>query len=315
LKSYKAFSSIQFIIAFSFASLFLAGSLSCGRQETAETTLPKNSPPHVVSVRVLPENPNPKSVFNLLIESYDPDSDRVLYRYQWLKNDEGIAGENTEILRGIDLKMGDLIRVKVIPSDGKVEGEPFLSSPVKIVLSPEVIEELRIEPKIAYSNCDLKVFVKSHETDGGSVSYSYKWEKNGVVLPEEKTDVLARGRFKRGDAIAVTATPQGVESEGMPRKSEPITIANGPPIITSSPPQKINGNIYTYQVTADDPDNDPIVFTLKAAPKGMEIDKETGLVRWEVRKGDQGAQPVEIQASDSEGAKSFQRYTLSVELR
>jgi hypothetical protein len=86
-------------------------------------------------------------------------------------------------------------------------------------------------------------------------------------------------------------------------------------MIISSPPNKTDGNIYTYQVKADDPDNDPIIFSLKTAPKGMEINRETGLIRWEVRKGDQGTQSVEIEASDSEGAKSFQRYTLSVEFR
>lgn len=315
LKSYREFSSFQVIIAFILTSFFLAGSLSCGRKEATETTLPKNSPPRIISVKILPESPNPQSVFNLLIESHDPDYDRVLYHYQWLKNDEGIDGENKEILRGVHLKKGDLIRVKVTPSDGKIEGEPFLSSPVKIINSPQVIEEVRIEPKMAYANCDLKAFVKSRDADGDSTNYSYKWEKNGVVLPEENTDVFVQGRFKKGDTIAVTVTPNDVESLGMPKKSEPVTIANSPPIITSSPPNKTSGNIYTYQVTANDPDNDPIIFALKTAPKGMEIDKETGLIRWEIRKGDQGTQSIEIQTSDSGGGKSFQRYTLSIELR
>jgi hypothetical protein len=315
LKSYREFSPLQFIIAFIFTSLFFAGSLSCGRQEAAETTLPKNSPPRIISVKILPESPNTQSVFNLLIESYDPDYDRVLYHYQWLKNDEEITGENREILRGIHLKKGDLIRVKVTPSDGKINGETFLAPPVKIINSPQVIEEVRIEPKIAYANCDLKAFVKSHDADGDSMNYSYKWEKNGVVLSEENTDVFTRGRFKKGDTIAVTVTANDVESIGMPKKSEPVTIANSPPIITSSPPNKTNGNIYTYQVTANDPDNDPIIFALKTAPKGMEIDKETGLIRWEIRKEDQGTQSIEIQASDSGGSKSFQRYTLAIEFR
>jgi hypothetical protein len=88
------------------------------------------------------------------------------------------------------LKKGDLIRVKVTPSDGKKEGEPFLSSPVKIIHSPEVIEEVRIEPKIAYSNCDLRAFVKSHGADGDSVNYSYLGKEWSCVI-EESTDVLA----------------------------------------------------------------------------------------------------------------------------
>jgi hypothetical protein len=86
-------------------------------------------------------------------------------------------------------------------------------------------------------------------------------------------------------------------------------------MIISSPSNKTDGNTYTYQVKADDPDGDPIIFSLKTAPKGMEIDKETGLMKWEIRKGDQGTQSIEIEASDNEGAKSFQRYTLSVEVR
>jgi hypothetical protein len=66
---------------------------------------------------------------------------------------------------------------------------------------------------------------------------------------------------------------------------------------------------------ANDPDNDSIIFGLKTAPKGMEINKETGLIRWEIQKGDQGKQSIEIEAFDSEGAKSFQRFTLSVEVK
>jgi len=68
-------------------------------------------------------------------------------------------------------------------------------------------------------------------------------------------------------------------------------------------------------VMANDPDNDPIIFALKTAPKGMEIDTETGLIRWEIQKQDQGPQLIEIEASDPEGAKCLQRFTLSVELK
>jgi hypothetical protein len=100
-----------------------------------------------------------------------------------------------------------------------------------------------------------------------------------------------------------------------PKKSDPVTIANSPPIITSSPSNKTEGNIYTYQVMANDPDDDPVTFDLKTGPRGMEINNETGLIRWEIHKEDQGAQLIEIEASDSEGAKSIQRYTLSIQFR
>jgi len=205
--------------------------------------------------------------------------------------------------------------VKVTPSDGKVEGSPFVSAPVRILNSPPAIQEVRIEPRMAYANDPLKVSIKSNDVDGDSIYYTYRWEKNGMVLTEEKTEVLEKGRFKKGDVIAVTVTPDDRESQGSSKKSEPVIIMNSPPIIISSPPTSVEGNDYIYQVKAYDPDDDPLSFALKSAPKGMEINKETGLIRWLIRSQDRGTHSIEVEASDKEGARSFQRFVLNVEFR
>jgi hypothetical protein len=54
---------------------------------------------------------------------------------------------------------------------------------------------------------------------------------------------------------------------------------------------------------------------LKSGPKGMEMDKKTGLIRWEIRKEDRGNHSVEVEVSDDAGAKSIQRYTLMIDFR
>jgi len=285
--------------------------LSCGTEELKPKA---NSPPAVTSVNILPEKPYIQAELSAVVQCQDPDNDPITNQYQWVKNGEEIVGENSYTLKNGKLKKGDLIQVRVTPSDGKVNGTPFLSAPVKVLNSPPLIQEVRIEPKVAYANDNLKVFVRSSDADGDTVDYTYQWEKNGVILSEDKKGILERGQFKKGDLIIVTVTPDDSESIGKTIKLEPI-IANSPPIITSSPPNKTDGNIYTYQVTANDPDNDLIIFALKTAPKGMEIDKGTGLIRWEIRKGDQGTPLIEIEVSDSEGAKSFQKYTLSIQVR
>jgi hypothetical protein len=291
------------------------GNFSCGGGKANEANSPKNSPPHIASVKILPENPTKESLFNLVIDSYDADYDRVVYQYQWLRNDEEMGGENKDTLKRVDLRKGDLIRVKVTPSDGKIEGEPFLSSPVKILNSPPLIGEIRIEPATAYADNDLKAVVKSNDADGDDVSYDYQWKKNGTVLTEEKLEVLQKGRFKKGDILTVMVIPHDGETKGNPKKPEPITITNSPPVIISIPATKTASNIYTYQVNANDSDSDSVIFTLKSAPKGMEINKDTGLIRWEIRNEDKGTHTVEIEASDSEGGKSYQRYNLTVEFR
>ncbi len=293
----------------------VGGNLSCGGKEVPERKTPNNSPPLITSIRILPKNPDQGSTLSLVIQSQDPDRDPVIYRYQWLRNNTEIIGAEKETLKCNDLKKGDLIQVKVTPSDTKVDGEPFLSPSVTIPNSPPVIQEARVEPRNAYANDDLRVFVRSTDADGESVHYTYRWEKNGLILDEEKNEGLKRGQFKKGDSIVVTVTPEDSGAIGIPKKSEPIVISNSPPVLVSSPTDKIAGNVYTYQVKAHDPDNDPILFSLKTAPKGMEIDKQTGLIRWEIRKEDKGKHSFEIQVSDDEGAKSSQRHALEIDFK
>jgi len=274
-----------------------------------------NSPPVITSVKIFPERPDKKSELRLIIQGYDPDRDPVQYEYQWIKNDEEMIGENKIILKSGNFKKGDLLRIRVTPFDGKVKGEPFLSAPVTIFDAPPVIQEIWIEPKLPFANDNLRAHVKNNDADGDLLHNTYRWERNGIVLDGVSGEVLERGRFGKGDSIAVTVIPDDGETTGRPQKSEPIRISNSPPVITSAPPTKTDGNTYTYQVIANDPDNDPVTFTLKTAPKGMEINRETGLIRWEIQREDRGTHSIEVEASDTEGAKSFQRYTLSIQFR
>jgi hypothetical protein len=307
------------ILSSIFFLFFLLGMmLSCNEQlehQGTEFQSKTNPPPVITSITISPNQPNRESELSLSIQSHNPGGNPLTYRYQWIKNDKEIPGENKESLKSENFKKGDFIRVKVVPSDGEAVREPFLSGPVKILNSPPVIQEVRIEPKMAYANDHLKVHVKSNDIDRDFIYYTYQWEKNGAVLTEEKGEVLERGRFKKGDSISVTVTPDDRESQGISKKSEPITILNSPPIIVSSPPTSVEGNDYIYQVKAYDPDNEPISFALKSGPKGMEIDKDTGLIRWAIRSQDRGTHSIEIEASDKEGAKSFQRFVLNIEIR
>jgi hypothetical protein len=298
-----------------FLAFFLGMNVSCGEQQGKEIQHKTNLPPVITSITISPDPPKKGSELSLSIQSHSPGRNPLTYRYQWIKNDDEISGENRETLKSGNFRKGDLIQVKVIPSDGEVDGNPFLSRLVKISNTPPVVEEVRIEPKLPYANSDLKAVVKSSDADGDSINHLYQWEKNGNVLSGEESGILEPNRFKRGDSITVTVTPNDGETSGRPKKSEAILIQNSPPIIFSSPPTHLTGNTYIYQVKAEDPDNEPIIFALKRAPKRMEIDKETGLIRWEIRKEDQGMQSIEIEVSDSMGAKSYQKYTVTIEMK
>ena len=305
-----------FPFSFVFFLFILQGiNISCDGQQETEIQSKTSLPPVITSITISPDQPNKESELSLFIRSHNPGWEPLTYRYQWIRNDEELPGENASSVKCLNFKKGDLIQVKVIPSNGKVDGESFLSGQVKISNTPPVVGEVLIEPKLPYANSDLKAVVKSSDPDEDSINYLYKWEKNGIILSEEDTGILEANRLKKGDSITVTVTPNDGEASGKPKKSEAIIIVNSPPIIFSSPPTHLNGNTYIYQVKAEDQDNEPIIFALKRAPNRMEIDKETGLIRWEIRKEDQGIQSIEIEVSDSKGTKSFQKYTLTIEFR
>ena len=292
-------------------------SISCERQKAAEppSKTKANSLPTITSVTILPERPTRENDLSLVIQSQDADGDLVNYRYQWIKNDIEIAGESGNVLKAGSFRKGDMFQVRVIPSDGKGDGKPFLSNPVKILNATPVVSEVWIEPQIPTIQNDLKVHEKSTDADGDSIFFSYQWEKNGAPLMDERKDMLERVRFKKGDSISVTIVPDDREIMGSPKKSEPVKISNSPPSIVSSPPTSIEGTKYLYQVKANDPDNDPVTFTLKSGPKGMTIDPRSGLLQWQIRKEDKGTHSIEIEISDNEGAKSYQQYSLAIEVR
>jgi RHS repeat-associated protein len=102
---------------------------------------------------------------------------------------------------------------------------------------------------------------------------------------------------------------------GFATQSFAITVrpVNVPPAITSMPPTAATVAVaYTYAVRATDPENDPLTFTLTAAPSGMTIGATTGLVQWTPAAGQLGSQTVAIRVDDGQGGFATQTYTVVV---
>jgi fibro-slime domain-containing protein/RHS repeat-associated protein len=69
---------------------------------------------------------------------------------------------------------------------------------------------------------------------------------------------------------------------------------------------------YTYQVRAEDPNGDPLTYSLVTAPDGMKIDASTGLVTWNPGADKVGTHNVTVKVSDGRGGFDTQSYTLQV---
>lgn len=86
---------------------------------------------------------------------------------------------------------------------------------------------------------------------------------------------------------------------------------NRAPRIISIPPLEVTGSNYTYQVTAYDPDGDPLTYALLRAPAGMIIYPDTGSLTWQPAGQQQGRAPVIIQVRDALGAADIQAFELN----
>jgi len=252
----------------------------------------------------------------LVQQVIDNEGDTVSFEYKWANDGVLIYESDDPTLKNVQLKKGDKITVTIIPFDGKIKGNPFITKPKFILNTPPVIKNAKIVPVPADTNTNLSVEVEAYDFDDDSITYKYQWLKNGVEIPDATFETLDCTYFSKDDIISVKITPEDEENEGKAFTTKGVIISNSPPIIDSTPPTftvKGESMVYTYQVKAHDPDNDPITFLLgKGMPPGMEIDPDTGLLTWEITKKNSGTYPVEIIVRDNSLGKCSQKYTLTI---
>lgn len=93
-----------------------------------------------------------------------------------------------------------------------------------------------------------------------------------------------------------------------------VNNVNRSPVLSSSPVTAAEEGVpYTYQVTAEDEDqDDSLSFELIKGPNGMAIDLTSGLITWTPAEIHVGLHEITVQASDGNGGTDTQTYSLSV---
>jgi len=204
---------------------------------------------------------------------------------------------------------------QVTPSDNKLQGKEASSGPVRTRNSAPTVTSVSIEPELPRKNSTLKARIEASDPDGDTIFFSYQWVKNGDELIGETSETLVDPSLKKGDKIVLHVSPYDMAGTGEEAISQEIVILNSAPVITSSPkaPKK-KLPLYTYQLVAEDPDGDPITFSLSpSSPPGMTIDPQTGLIQWKIgRDGAAGTYTIEIIAADDDEGRCTQKYTLTI---
>lgn len=137
-----------------------------------------NHPPRIVSAKIFPEVPVGNSAFRVEVEAEDPDGDRITYAYQWVKGKEGersaevsdIEGETGPTLSQAKITRGDLVAVKVTPSDWYGSGDTFQTQFMKIVNFPPRI--VSTPPEGPSQEQSYRYQVEAVDPDGDPLLFS-----------------------------------------------------------------------------------------------------------------------------------------------
>lgn len=130
--------------------------------------------------------------------------------------------------------------------------------------------QVRILPDVPTAAEDLQAVFR------GEGNVTYRWEKNGAVLADERGARLSRKLFSRGDRITLIATAGG--EEGMAS----LTIENAPPQITSvsvTPENICRGVDITAVPAGIDADGDPIRYRYRWFINGEELPDDTAVLK------------------------------------
>lgn len=278
---------------------------ACSSEKPLEVSGQKPVGPSVTegpayTMEIAPVNASRKTPIYLAPHGFELSDAKV----EWLVNGIPVESPKPGQLINSEIKKGDAVQAKVT-----IKGQEVLSNSIQIKNSPPEITRVRTLPDLAKPGDTLSVEVEGKDADGDEVAFTYEWTRNGEPAGNGRQ---IEGQLRRGDKVIITIVPSDGEETGRPiivRRE----IKNMPPAISDNKKFSFDGKVYTFQVLANDPDDDTLTYSLQSGPKGMTINSATGLVHWDVPAEFKGKAPFMVLVSDGQGGES--RKSFSIEIR
>lgn len=294
--------------------------LSCSRERPAEVGKQKPSetvgksisetfPPAFVqegkgsySLEITPFDASRNSTLNLIPKGFNPSDAKI----EWLVNRNPVPVQAPGRMKAAELKKGDRVEVRATLKGGEI----IYSNILQIKNASPELRTAKIMPEVFRPGDTLSIEATAADIDGDEVTLSYEWTRNGEPAGNSSR---IEGQVKRGDKITIKVTPFDGEAYGRPLILQ-RDVTNMPPMIMEDKRFNFDGKVWTYQVRATDPDNDPLTYSLKSGPEGMTIESSTGFIRWSVPPDFKGKAAASVSVSDGHGGEVLQSFSLEIRL-
>lgn len=185
---------------------------------------------------------------------------------------------------------------------------PLEAPPNTVQNNPPELSKVKLMPEVFKFGDRLYIEAEGSDIDGNEVTMIYEWTINGGPAGNSRE---IDAQIKRGDRISVRITPYDGELYGSPLTLK-REIGNIPPLISEDKNIIFDGNTYTYQIKATDPDGDVLTYSLKTAPDGMTVNS-SGLIQWNVPTDFKGKAPVAVTVLDGHGGESVLNFDVRID--
>lgn len=252
------------------------------------------------------------SEYSYEIEAYDIDGDTLTYSL--LIAPEGmIINETNGIIKWIpnEAQIGSH-NVSVIVSDGSLFAQQNFTITVSTTQNnPPIITSSPV--KTATEGVQYIYDVDAIDYDNDKLSYVLLTYPAGMIIDNVTGLITWTPNATQVDSYDITVIVY--DSKGASALQwYVLTVANvnNAPIIISKPITTAEtGELYRYDVDAIDFDNDVLTYSLIQAPRGMNIDSNSGLITWKPKLRDIGENRVVVNVSDGI-TYSTQSFTINV---
>jgi len=237
-----------------------------------------NSMPTFAGASINPQTGNKQTEFTCMPFGWsDADDDSETAHYLWFLDGQSIEGQAQATITPVMMQPGQTLTCQVTPFDGESEGAPVQTDPVLLINHAPSIGSVNLGPEPAYTSSTVVCSPQGwSDTDGDLPGYFYEWLVNAQPIQGETGATLAGTFFSKKQKVYCNVTPFDGEKSGNPALSNPVTIANSPPKISSVDLTPQFGNKYgVYTCAANgvvDADSDPIQFQTEWLLNGAIVD-------------------------------------------